>query len=181
MIPFVLVTEGGGAHGLFYDNLAVGEIDLGATIDNYHGLFRSYKAEDGDLDYYVLSGPKVRQVVRRFSWLTGGQAFAPKWSLGFAATSMTIADAQDADTRVTDFIEKCRNYKIPCDGFHFGSGYSSIGTRRYAFNWSRSKFPDPAATMNRLNAAGMQTVANLKPCLLDDHPRLPFSGEEWWD
>jgi alpha-glucosidase len=172
MIPFLLVTEGAGAHGIFYDNLAVGEIDLGATIDNYHGLFRTYQAEDGDLDYYVLSGPKVRQVVRRFSWLTGGQAFAPKWSLGFAATSMTIADAPDADTRVTDFIEKCRTYKIPCDGFHFGSGYSSIGTRRYAFNWNRSKFPDPGATMNRLNAAGMQTVANLKPCLLDDHPRL---------
>ena len=28
-----------------------------ATLDNYHGLFRSYRAEDGDLDYYVLAGP----------------------------------------------------------------------------------------------------------------------------
>ena len=26
--------------------------------------------------------------------------------------------------------------------------------------------------MKRLNKAGMHTVANLKPCLLDDHPRL---------
>ena len=145
MIPFVIVDGPAGAHGVFYDNLAIGEMDLGCTIDNYHGLFRSYSAQDGDLDFYVLAGPSVPDVVRRFSWLTGGQAFAPKWSLGFATTSMTITDAPDADARITDFIEKCRHYQIPCDSFHFGSGYTSIGPRRYAFNWNRDKFPDPAA------------------------------------
>ena len=150
----------------------LGSVDLGCTIDNYHGLFRSYRADDGDLDYYVLAGPTVPEVTRRFSWLTGGQAFAPRWSLGFAMTSMTIADAPDADARITDFIEDCRRHGIRCDSFHFGSGYTSIGTRRYVFNWNRDKFPDPAATMARLKAAGMQPVTNIKPCLLDDHPRL---------
>ncbi|MCB8822037.1 glycoside hydrolase family 31 protein [Microvirga rosea] len=178
MIPFVLVDGPAGAHGIFYDNLAVGEMDLGCTIDNYHGLFRSYSAQSGDLDFYVLAGPGVPDVVRRFSWLTGGQAFAPKWSLGFATTSMTIADAPDADARITDYIEKCRHYRIPCDSFHFGSGYTSIGHRRYAFNWNREKFPDPAATMARLKEAGMQPVTNLKPCLLDDHPRLDEAKEQ---
>lgn len=172
MLPFVIVDGPAGAHGVFYDNLAVGEMDLGCTIDNYHGLFRSYGAQGGDLDYYVLAGPSVPDVVRRFSWLTGGQAFAPKWSLGFATTSMTIADAPDADARISDYIEKCRHYQIPCDTFHFGSGYTSIGHRRYAFNWNRDKFPDPASTMLRLREAGMQPVTNLKPCLLDDHPRI---------
>ncbi|WP_406853736.1 TIM-barrel domain-containing protein [Alsobacter sp. KACC 23698] len=171
-IPYVLVEDGSGAHGLYYDNLAVAEVDLGATIDNYHGLFRSYAAQDGDLDVYVLAGPSAADVTRRFSWLTGGQAFPPKWSLGFGMTSMTIADAPDADARVTGFIETCRRHDIPCDSFHFGSGYTSIGTRRYAFNWNREKFPDPAGTMERLKQAGMQPVTNLKPCLLDDHPRL---------
>jgi len=172
MIPFLIVDGPTGAHGIFYDNLAVAEMDLGCTIDNYHGLFRSYSAQDGDLDFYVLAGPHVPDVVRRFSWLTGGQAFAPKWSLGFATTSMTIADAPDADARISDYIDKCRHHQIPCDSFHFGSGYTSIGPRRYAFNWNRDKFPDPAGTMARLKQAGMQPVTNLKPCLLDDHPRL---------
>ncbi|WP_210494061.1 TIM-barrel domain-containing protein [Microvirga antarctica] len=173
MIPFLLVDGPTGAHGVFYDNMAVGEMDLGCTLDNYHGLFRSYSAQDGDLDFYVMAGPTIPAVVRRFSWLTGGQAFAPKWSLGFGTTSMTIADAPDADARISDFIDKCRHYDVPCDSFHFGSGYTSIGHRRYAFNWNRDKFPDPAATMARLKAAGMEPVTNLKPCLLDDHPRLP--------
>ena len=172
MLPFFIVDGARGAHGIFYDNLALGLVDLGCTIDNYHGLFRSYHAEDGDLDYYVLSGPTVPEVTRRFSWLTGGQAFAPRWTLGFAMTTMTIADAPDADARITGFIEDCRRHGIRCDSFHFGSGYTSIGHRRYVFNWNRDKFPDPAATMARLKAAGLQPVTNIKPCLLDDHPRL---------
>lgn len=172
MLPFFIVDGARGAHGIFYDNLALGSVDLGCTIDNYHGLFRSYRAEDGDLDYYVLAGPTVPEVTRRFSWLTGGQAFAPRWTLGFAMTTMTIADAPDADARITAFIEDCRRNGIRCDSFHFGSGYTSIGNRRYVFNWNRDKFPDPPATMARLKAAGMQPVTNIKPCLLDDHPRL---------
>lgn len=172
MLPFFIVDGPAGAHGVFYDNLATGSVDLGCTLDNYHGLFRSWQGDDGDLDYYVIAGPKVPDVVRRFSWLTGGHAFAPRWSFGFGVTSMAIADAPDADARISDFIGKCREHAIPCDSFHFGSGYTQIGHRRYAFNWNRDKFPDPLATMQRLNAAGMHTVANLKPCLLDDHPRL---------
>ena len=172
MLPFFIVDGPGGAHGVFYDNLATGSVDFGCTLDNYHGLFRSWKGDDGDLDYYVLAGPTVPDVVRRFSWLTGGHAFAPRWSFGFGVTSMAIADAPDADARISDFIAKCREHEIPCDSFHFGSGYTQIGHRRYAFNWNRDKFPDPAATMRRLKDAGLQPVANLKPCLLDDHPRL---------
>ena len=69
----------------------------------------------------------MREVVARFTWLTGGQHFPPRWSLGFGITSMSIADAPDADARVTAFIAECRRHDIPCDSFHFGSGYSSIG------------------------------------------------------
>jgi alpha-glucosidase len=173
IIPFCIVDrDGGPSYGVFYDNLATGEVDFGATIDNYHGLFRCYRADDGDLDYYFIAGPRMRDVVARYTWMTGGQHFPPQWSLGFGITSMSIADAPDADARVTAFIEDCRRHAIPCDSFHFGSGYSSIGARRYCFNWNRDKFPDPAATMKRLHDAGMRPVANLKPCLLDDHPKL---------
>jgi alpha-glucosidase len=178
MVPMFLVDGPHGAHGIFYDNLAIAEVDLGCTIDNYHGLFRSYCAEDGDLDYYIMAGPTIPDVVRRFSWLTGGQAFPPRWSLGFGLTSMTILDAADADSRITAFIEDCHRHEIPCDSFHFGSGFTSRGARRYAFNWNREKFPDPAATLARLRAAGMTPVANLKPCLLDDHPRIGEARDE---
>ena len=172
MIPFYIVDGPTGAHGIYYDNLATASVDFGATLDNYHGLFRSYQADDGDCDYYVLAGPTVPDVVRRFSWMTGGQAFPPLWSLGFGMTSMAIADAADADNQIADFLDKCRLHDIPCKSFHFGSGYSMHNGRRYAFRWNFEKFPDPAATIARIGAAGMRAVTNFKPCLLDDHPGL---------
>lgn len=172
MIPFYIVDGPTGAHGLFYDNLATATVDFGATLDNYHGLFRSYAADDGDLDYSVLAGPGVPDVVSRFSWMTGGQAFPPRWSLGFGMTSMAIADAADADRQISDFLDKCHRHDIPCRSFHFGSGYSMHDGKRYAFRWNVEKFPDPAATIARIEAAGMRAVTNFKPCLLDDHPGL---------
>ncbi len=50
MLPFFIVDGPAGAHGVYYDNLSTGSVDFGCTLDNYHGLFRSWKGDDGDLD-----------------------------------------------------------------------------------------------------------------------------------
>ena len=169
--PFLIVRHPGVACGVLYDNMAEAAFDLGATHDNYHGLFRSYEAQDGDLDYYVMPGPRLTDVTARFIRLTGGTALPPRWTLGYAQTAMAIADAPDAQARIEGFIERCAAEDIEVSSFHFGSGYTSIGPKRYVFNWNRDKFPDPEGLMRRFHAAGMKVVANLKPCLLDDHPR----------
>ena len=170
--PFVLSrdAETGTSYGVFYDNTAVASFDLGAEHDNYYGPFRGYEAEDGDLDYYVLAGPNLRDVTPRFLQLTGATAMPPRWTLGYAQTAMAIADAPDAQARIEAFIERCGQEDIPISSFHFGSGYTSIGPKRYVFNWNYAKFPDPPGLMQRFHAAGMQVVANIKPCLLHDHP-----------
>jgi alpha-glucosidase len=41
-----------GFYGVLYDNLAAASFDLGAEHSNYYGLYRSYEASDGDLDYW---------------------------------------------------------------------------------------------------------------------------------
>jgi len=171
--PFLLAVDGatGLSYGTLYDNHAAASFDLGAEHDNYYGLYRSYEAEGGDLDLYVMPGPGLPEVTPGFLRLTGGTALPPRWSLGYAQTAMAIADAPDAQARIEAFIGRCAAERIPVSAFHFGSGYTSIGPRRYVFHWNRDKFPDPAALVRRFQAAGIRVVANLKPCLLDDHPR----------
>ena len=49
----------------------IATFDLGCERDNYHGLYRGFAAEHGDLDYYFIAGPAIADVTRRFTWLTG--------------------------------------------------------------------------------------------------------------
>ena len=169
--PFVLTRAPNGAWwGIYYDTLCACTFDLGCEHDNYHDLFRYVEIDDGDLDYYLMSGSTPGEVIAQFVRLIGGTQLPPRWSLGYAQTAMGLADAPDAQQQLDSFITRIDSEGIPCSSFHYGSGYSSRGRRRYVFTWNGSKFPDPKTLNARFHASGMQVVANIKPCLLDDHP-----------
>lgn len=177
--PFVLTRTAQGAwYGIYYDTLAACTFDLGCEHDNYHGLYRHVEIDDGDLDYYLMAGATPAAVIAQFVRLIGGTALPPRWSLGFAQTAMGLADAPDAQQRLEVFIESIQAHGIGCSAFHYGSGYSSRGKRRYVFTWNRDKFPDAKALNQRFHAAGMQVVANIKPCLLDDHPAYEVVAQQ---
>ena len=42
--------------------------------------------------------------------------------------------------------------------------------KRYVFTWNTEKYPDAKELMARFDGAGIKLVANIKPCLLNDHP-----------
>jgi alpha-glucosidase (family GH31 glycosyl hydrolase) len=50
--------DSGLCYGVYYDTLSETTFDFGQEFDNYHGFYRSTDIADGDLDYYVLAGPK---------------------------------------------------------------------------------------------------------------------------
>ena len=169
--PFLITrTVDGLWTGIYYDTLAACTFDLGCEHDNYHGLFRSTEIDDGDLDYYLMVGNTPAEVISQFVQLIGGTHLPPRWTLGYAQTAMGLADASDAQEQLSRFIDQCAEHRMPISAFHYGSGYSSRDKQRYVFTWNRDKFPDPKAVNEKFHAAGMRLVANLKPCLLDDHP-----------
>src|SRR5208283_4727046 len=159
------------AYGLFYDNPASCELDLGQEVDAYHGPYRYARFDDGDLDCYVVFGPGLRDVVRRFSLLIGRPRVPPRWSLGYLGSSMAYADAPDGQRQLNEFLRLCREHEIPCSGFHLSSGYT-LGEdgRRYVFTWNHRRFPSPEAMAADFHSAGQRLFANVKPCLLEGHP-----------
>lgn len=169
--PFVMSRSANGQWlGIYYDTVATCTFDLGCEHDNYHGFYRYVEIEDGDLDYYLMVGRTPAEVVSQFVRLIGGTHLPPRWTLGFGQTAMGLPDAPDAQARLTAFMDEAVSHRMPISVYHYGSGYSSRGKRRYVFTWNRSKFPDPKALNERFHSRGMRLVANLKPCLLDDHP-----------
>lgn len=178
-IPFYITVRpdrGGEAVGLFYDDLARATFDLGQEIDAYHGPYRSFEAEDGDLDYYVIFGPSAKEVVQRFTALTGRTAFPPRWTLSYSGSAMQYTDAPDATNRLQEFLELVSRHDIPCRSFHLSSGYTLARGKRYVFAWDRDRFPDPNSLSREFLSAGMRLIANVKPAMLTDHPQFAEVG-----
>ncbi|SUB81340.1 Alpha-xylosidase [Pragia fontium] len=170
-IPFTITRRNGASFGLFYDNLSCCWLDLGNELDNYHLPYRRYEAESGDLDYYFFVGSKTLDVTKSFVRLTGKTLFGPKWSLGYSGSTMHYTDAPNAQEQLLEFIKLCQQHDIPCDSFQLSSGYTSIGNKRYVFNWNYDKVPQPKVMSKAFHDAGLKLAANIKPCLLQDHPK----------
>ncbi len=173
-VPFYItfLPEEQIAYGLFYDNLAPTTFDMGREIDAYYGNFRYYQADDGDLDYYLIYGPSIVEVVEKFSKLIGRPVLPPRWSLGYLGSTMSYTEADDAQEQLKKFVDLCAEHNIPCDGFHLSSGYSmSNEGKRYVFEWNYHRVPEPKKMSAHFAQAGMHLAANIKPCLLTSHPR----------
>lgn len=174
-IPFYItyIPEQNIAYGLFYDNLAATTFDMGREVNGtYGGAYRYYQAEDGDVDYYMIYGPRIEQVVERYTWLTGRPALLPDYALGYLGSTMSYTEAPDAQVQLAKFADLCREHDIPCDLFHLSSGYTtSPQGKRYVFNWNRQRVPDPAQMVAVFNTAGIHVAPNIKPHLLTSHPR----------
>jgi len=177
-IPFSMTqTASAGAWSIFYDNLASCWFDLGNELDNYHLPYRSYRAEDGDLDYYVRWAPQMLELVKEHVRLTGGTAFPPRWTLGYSGSTMSYTDAPNAQEQVEGFLDDIGTHAIPCDSFQLSSGYTSIGDKRYVFNWNHDKVPHIVAMTQKFKDADVHLVANIKPCLLHDHPQYAAAAD----
>ena len=172
-IPFSMTQTGRtGAWSIFYDNLASCWFHLGNEIDNYHLPYRGYRAADGDLDYYLRWAPQMLDLVKAQVRLTGGTCFPPRWSLGYSGSTMSYTDAPNAQEQLEGFVDQIAAHQLPCDSFQLSSGYSSIAGKRYVFNWNRDKVPDVGAMTAKFAEADVHLIANIKPCLLHDHPRF---------
>ncbi len=170
-IPYVLVADASGqCHGAFYDTMADVAFDFGREMDNYHGHYRHVVADAGDLDLWMIAGPDPLAVTQRFTWLTGRPALMPRWSLGYSGSTMSYTDAPDAAAQMAGFLDKLAEHDLGCTSFHLSSGYTSIGDKRYVFNWNHDKFPDARAFVASYHEAGVRLVPNIKPALLRSHP-----------
>jgi alpha-glucosidase len=160
------------AYGLLYDNLATTVFDMGREIDAFWGFYRTMQAQDGDLDYYLIYGPSIPQVIAKYARLTGKPALLPRWALGYLGSTMSYTEAPDAQEQLKGFVAHCQQHDIPCDGFHLSSGYTTDAQgRRNVFTWNRARVPDPHAMTKTFHDAGIRLAANIKPYLLTTHPK----------
>ena len=112
------------------------------------------------LEYLVIYGPTPRQIIERYTALTGRPALPPAWSFGlWLSTSFTTN--YDEET-VTGFIDEMAKRDIPMHVFHFDCFWMK------EFNWTDLQwdsrfFPDPEGMLSRLKSRGLHICVWINP------------------
>ena len=73
---------------------------------------------------------------------------------------------------IKNFVHLCEKHDMLCNSFQLSSGYTSIGDKRYVFNWDKNKIPSPKEMVQHFHEKDVRLCANIKPCLLKDHPKF---------
>ena len=103
------------------------------------------------LEYLVIHGPTPRQILEKYTALTGRPALPPRWSFGLWLSTSFLTDYDEAT--VTHFVDGMRERDIPLSVVHFDC-YWMKPLQWCDFEWDRDAFPDPEGMLQRLGEQG---------------------------
>jgi alpha-glucosidase len=148
-IPFFVSVGGaGGSYGILLDNSWRTFFDFGhATADTL-----AMGGPDGPIDYYVIAGPVMRDVVRRYTDLTGRAPLPPQWALGFQQSRYSYMSADE----VRQIAGRLRRDRIPTDVIWLDIDFQD---RNRPFTVNEKAFPDLKGLAGDLEAKGIKLVA----------------------
>ncbi len=148
-IPFYIATGGpGGAYGLFLDNTWRSWFDFGHRDDRTIEI----GADGGPIDYYLIAGPTVRDVVRRYTDLTGKAPLPPLWALGFQQSRYSYMSAEE----VRSIAARLRSDRIPADVIWLDIDFQD---RNRPFTTNPKTYPDLRGLASDVGARGFRLVA----------------------
>ena len=152
-VPFYLTNRG---YGVFVAHSGPVSFEVGSeSVGRVQ-----FSVEDHSLTYYVVHGADPKEILDRYTALTGRPALPPPWSFGlWLSTSFTTS--YDEDT-VNRFIEGMTERDIPLSVFHF----DCFWMREFHwcdFEWDPDVFPDPVGMLSRLKARGLRTCVWINP------------------
>ena len=148
-IPFYISTgNAGGAYGLFLDNSWRSWFDFGHRDEGAIEI----GADGGSVDYYLIAGPTVREVVRRYTDLTGKAPLPPSWALGFQQSRYSYMSAGE----VRQIAGRLRSDRIPSDVIWLDIDFQD---RNRPFTTKKETFPDLKALAGEVGRQGFKLVA----------------------
>ncbi len=159
-VPFYLTDAG---YGVFVDDPGKVSFEVGSEQVSRVG----FSVEGHTLQYYVIHGPTPKDILRRYTALTGRPALPPAWSFGlWLSTSFTTS--YDERT-VTEFTDGMAERDLPLSVFHF----DCFWMREFNwcdFEWDPRVFPDPEGMLRRLKERGLNISVWINPYIAQRSP-----------
>lgn len=159
-VPFYMTNAG---YGVFVDHADNVSFEVGSEkVENV-----GFSVPGEELRYYIIYGPTPKEVLRRYTALTGRPALPPAWSFGlWLSTSFTTS--YDEET-VTVLIQGMKDRNIPLHVFHF----DCFWMREFNwcdFEWDPRTFPDPKGMLARYKALGLKIDLWINPYIAQRSP-----------
>ncbi|WP_437620248.1 alpha-xylosidase [Sorangium sp. So ce1151] len=151
--PFFLTNAG---YGVFVDH--PGRVSFEVASEAVSRT--QFSVEGQSMRYFLIYGPTPREILRKYTALTGRPARVPDWSYGLWLSTSFITNYDEAT--VTSFIDGMAKRGLPLSVFHF----DCFWMREYRwcdFEWDPRVFPDPPGMLRRLRERGLRICVWINP------------------
>jgi alpha-D-xyloside xylohydrolase len=142
-VPFFASTNG---YGVFVNTSA----RMTAYVGSRAAADVQIAVEDDFLDYYIILGD-LKQVLDRYTDITGKGALPPKWSFGYWQSKISYSSADETLQIVRDF----RAADVPVDVIHLDTFWFREDWR-CDLEFDPERFPDPAGYMSEMADLGVK-------------------------
>lgn len=128
--------------------------------------------EDPELDLFFFFGGSLKDLVSRYTALTGRPSMPPRWALGLWASRCMYESRAEAE----EIINRLRAEKIPCDVINLDPKwmnthyYFKIGVDACDFVRNEKAFPDQPDMFARFLEQGINTCLWVNPYLPENTP-----------
>lgn len=145
-IPFYISNKG---YGVFVNHPEKVSFEVGSEMVKKV----QFSVPGESLDYFLINGPSMKEVLMRYTDLTGKPSLPPAWTFGlWLSTSFTTN--YDEET-VNSFVDGMLDRGIPLKVFHFDCFWMK-DFHWSDFLWDSRVFPDPEGMLKRLKAKGLK-------------------------
>lgn len=151
-IPFYVGLHNNKAYGIFFDNTFRSFFDFGSERKNV----TSFWAEGGEMNYYFIYGPAMKDVVASYTHLTGKPELPPLWALGYQQSKWSYP----TEEIFKGIGAKFRELSIPCDALYLDIDYMD---EFRCFTWNEESFPHPKQMVDDLGKDGFKVICIIDP------------------
>ena len=152
-VPFYLTDAG---YGVFVDSPGGVAFEVGSEAVSRV----SFSLQAQELEYLVIEGATPKEVLRKYTALTGRPALPPAWSFGLWLSTSFTTD-YDEQT-VNGFLDGMRERELPLSVFHFDCFWMRA-LHWCDFEWDPAVFPDPKGMVERLHERGIKVSLWINP------------------
>ena len=166
-IPFYLSNRG---YGVFVNHPEKVSFEIASEMVSRVG----FSVPGEHLDYFLINGPTMKDVLVRYTDITGKPGLPAPWTFGLWLSTSFTTNYDEAT--VNSFVDGMLRRGIPLKVFHF----DCFWMKEFSwcdFLWDRRVFPDPVGMLKRLHDKGLKICVWINSYIGQESPLFREGAE----